>query len=168
MTLQGNKMKNGYSQLTLDLASINKIYKVLSELATSKADTESQKVIDILNIPGLELHTTLMYDKRDPDIIPGINRKTYKASVTGVERLGRVGGKHYALVLLVDSDAIQERFLELKKLGFQHSFPDLKLHVSLHYGDQVDLAYPLVKEAFDKGLLPKEITFGGEAWNACR
>lgn len=161
-------MKQGYSQLTLDLTSVNQIYKSLQGLATSKADTDSQKVIDILNIPGLELHTTLMYDKRDPDIIPGITRKTYKAVITGVERLGRVGGGYYALVLMVDSDEVQARFQELLKLGFQHSFPDLKLHISLHYGDQVDMAYPLVKEAFEKGLLPKEVTLGGECWNACR
>lgn len=161
-------MKQGYSQLTLDLGSVNKIYKALSELVTSKADTESQKVIEILNIPGLELHTTLMYDKRDPDIIPGINRNTYKATITGVERLGRVGGSYYALVLLVDSDGVQGRFKELLDMGYQHSFPDLKLHISLHYGDQVDMAYPLVKEAFEKGLLPKEVTLGGECWNACR
>ncbi|QDH47172.1 hypothetical protein PQC07_gp224 [Aeromonas phage D3] len=161
-------MKFGYSKLMLDLGSASRIRKAAMKVIEGTEKEKDQAVLDVINIPATELHATLMYDKRNPDIIPDTNRASYKAKVTGVERLGTPGGNYYALVLLCESEGITKRHEELLEQGFKHSWPDLKIHVSLNYGDQVTVAYPIIKEAFEKGYLPTEVTLGAECWNECR
>lgn len=85
-----------------------------------------------------EMHMTLMYDQSNP--IPAHAIKSfskpeveYLATVTGVGVLGKEGSEYRAVVLHLDSDAIQERFDELS-IFMTHSFPDFKAHVSLVYG----------------------------------
>lgn len=160
-------MGQGYSCLKLDLATVvsiqNAVMKMLSE-----EDNKNDEVLKVINIPSDELHCTLMYDKRDPEINPGANNKTYKCKLTGVEKLGTVGGKYYSMVLILESEEVQQRHQDLLAKGYQHSFPDLLLHVSLNYGSDVDVMFPHIKAAFDKGLLPKVVHLGMETWNKCK
>lgn len=160
-------MKQGYSQLQLDLASKVKIRNALLKAAEGTEQEKDEKVQQLINIPYGELHCTLMYDKRDPDLNPNPTGKVYKAKITGIERLGTPGGKHYALVLLLESETVQERFTQLKELGYEHSWDELKLHISLHYGADVNVLYPVLQSAYEKKLLPKVVTLGMEAWNEC-
>lgn len=159
----------GYSQVTLSLNSGVALAKSLREGIEDLSEEERIAANDVaLNIASNELHATLMYDKSDPDLDPGVNRDSYKAEITGVERLGNPEGRHYALVLLLDSPELQTRFKELQDLGFEHSWPDLKVHLSLNYGDQSELSYPVVKKLFEQGKLPKELTLVNECWNECK
>lgn len=167
-------MGAGYASFQMDLKSaveINTaIQKELSKL-TETSEEFHQNLGARLNLSKIvdnDLHATLMYDKRDPDISPGINRKTYKAKVINVERLGTPGKPFYALVLTVESAEIQNRFKELLELGFEHSFPELKIHVSLMYGDGTELCHQFVKKLFDEGKLPETITLGNEQWTECK
>ena len=94
--------------------------------------------------------------------------KENKAKVIDVEKLGVPGKQFYALVLTLESEEIQKRFKELLELGFEHSFPELKLHCSLYYGDGTELCYKFMKRLFDEGKLPEYITLCNENWNACK
>lgn len=161
-------MKQGYSQLQVDLASKVKIYTALKKMIEGTDQEKQEEVQKLINIPAGELHCTLMYDKRDPDLNPGYVNKVYKATVTGVERMGTPGGKYYSLALILECDEIQERFKALQEIGFEHSWPDLKLHISLNYGSDVNVMYQIVKDAFDQGKLPSTIRLGLEAWNECK
>lgn len=157
----------GYSQLVVSVKSASEIHKALDRVLKDNPEKYVGQEEFIVNIPNHELHATLMYDKSNPNLDPGINREVYKARVTGVDRLGIPGKPYYALVLLLESDAIQKRFKELQDIGYEHSFPELKIHVSLHYGDSVDIGLPIAQEAFERQLLPEEITLGCETWEVC-
>lgn len=158
-------MGMGYAQLVVDVKSASDMVVAIKKFLKDHPDEE---IWDLINITNNELHATLMYDKRDPDIDPGFNYNTYKATVTGFEKLGNPNGNYYALVLLLECEAIQERFRTLLDKGFEHSFPDLKIHVSLNYGSQTDIAARVLKKMWDQGLFPKTITLGGETWNECK
>jgi hypothetical protein len=57
----------------------------------------------------------------------------YKANIVGVEPLGEVTSKWFAVVLMLECEELVERFKELEKIGFKHSHETLKLHTSLKY-----------------------------------
>lgn len=159
----------GYSQMTLSLASITKLIKALRN---GLEDFDKDQMVAAndaaLNIASNELHVTLMYDKSDPEIDPGVNRDSYPAKIVGVERMGDPTGGYFALALILDCPGMQKRFKELQELGFQHSFPDLKTHISLNYGKETDVIYDAVKRIFEAGKLPEEITLVNESWNEAR
>lgn len=159
----------GYSQLTLSISSAAKICKALREGLEDFSKEEMTEGNDVsLNIASNELHATLMYDKRDPDIDPGVNRESYQGTITDVTKLGNPNGEYYALVLEVDSPGVQKRFKELQELGFEHSWPDLRVHISLNYGSATETAYSVVKRIFEQGKFPGEITLVDECWNKCK
>ena len=161
-------MGAGYASFQMDLKSAVAINTAIEKEEIKCADDFHEKLATKINIVANDLHATLMYDKRDPDINPGINRKSYKAKVINVEKLGVPGKQFYALVLTLESEEIQKRFKELLELGFEHSFPELKLHCSLYYGDGTELCYKFMKRLFDEGKLPEYITLCNENWNACK
>ena len=159
----------GYSQMTLSLNSVSKLLKALRTGLEEFDENEMVAANDAaLNIASNELHVTMMYDKSDPDIDPGVNRDQYPAKITGIEKLGNPDGGYYALVLLLDCPDAQRRFKELQDLGFSHSFPDLKVHISLNYGSETEIVYPVLKKLFDAGKLPEEVVLVDETWNPSR
>lgn len=159
----------GYSQMTLSLNSASKLIKSLRE-GVEDFDKDMMLAANdaALNIASNELHVTLMYDKSDPEIDPGVNRDQYPAKIVGVEKMGNPTGGYYALALILDCPGMQKRFKELQELGFHHSFPDLKTHISLNYGSETDVIYEAVKRIFDAGKLPEEIMLVDESWNESR
>lgn len=123
------------------------------------------EVLKTLGVDGIEahkMHVTLMYDKSDPDIDLEHNKdKAFKATVTGVERLGEKGSEWEAIAFSLDSPDLCKRHEVLKDAGFKHSFSNYKCHMSLVYKpaiddfDKIDLINVL------KGF-PKTLTFYNE------
>lgn len=135
----------GYCSLTLDKSQAKEIVKVM-------------KMAGMECLPASDLHCTLMYDVRDPDIKLLKNDKVYRATVKSVGVLGD------AIVLHLDSPSIQQRHKELKNAGYKHSYPSLKVHMSINYnpksGDE-DLLKLLVQL---KGI-PSVLKFGNEKFS---
>lgn len=144
----------GYAELHVDLASGTKLYNVIVPACEG---------LDL--IPLNKLHSTLMYDESDPDIVPSLSNKVYKAKIAGVKMLGKVGSKWRACVLLLESEAVLERHEELVKEGFKHSYDGLMLHVSLVYGTDAEVAFPIVEQLFAEKKLPESITLCSETWD---
>lgn len=132
----------GYCSLKLDPTQAKEIVKTM-------------KLAGMECLPAKDLHITLMYDESNPDIKMLKNTKTYTAKVKSVGLLGD------AIVLHLESPSIQARHKELKNAGFSHSYPSLKVHMSINYnpksGDE-DLLGLLVKL---KGI-PPVLKFGNE------
>lgn len=148
----------GYGELLVDLGSGDKIHQAFEGLLP-----EGVQVMGIN-----KLHATIMYDVRNPDITPSKSNKVYKCKVTGVDQLGDVGSKWAAAVILLECDELQARFKELLSEGFEHSYPDLMIHVSLSYGQDTAEILPILKTLFDEGKLPKTITLCNETWTPCK
>lgn len=88
--------------------------------------------LNILNLhPAEKLHTTIMYDESNPTIDTPDPQKVYRAEITTPEVLGE--GEWQGLVLNLHSAEVQQRFTQLQTMGYRHSYPDLKLHISLKY-----------------------------------
>src|SRR6478609_931204 len=114
---------NGFVALKLDATQgkeINKIFKT----AGLKCLTPSK------------YHVTVMYDESDPEIELLKNSKSYTATITGVERLGKKGAKYEAIALILKSPEIEKRHKELKNAGFKHKYPDIKVHMSIFRYDE--------------------------------
>lgn len=150
----------GYSELQVDLKSGIKLSKVINKF-------EEQLDTELKVIPINKLHATLMYDVRNPDIYPSKSNKVYRAKVVGVDKLGDDSSKWNAAVLLLECKEVKDRFKQLLNEGFQHSYDDLLIHVSLSYGDATGLIYPLLEKAFAAGELPEYITLCNETWDSC-
>lgn len=146
---------HGYAELHVDLSSGTKLYKDIIPAVGEDADL----------IPVNKLHATIMYDERNPDIIPSVSNKVYKGKIVGVEMLGKVGSKWRSCALILESEGVLERHKELVKEGFKHSYDDLLLHVSLVYGTDSEVAYPVIKQLFDEKKLPESITLCAETWD---
>lgn len=135
----------GYASLKLDKAQAKEIIKVM-------------KMAGMECLPASDLHCTIMYDESNPDIKLLKNTKVYKAKVKSVGLLGN------AIVLHLDSPGIQQRHKELKNAGYKHSYPSLKVHMSINYspkpGDE-DLLKLLVQL---KGI-PSVLKFGDEKFS---
>lgn len=148
----------GYCELQVDLNTGIKIQKAIDS-------AEVEQPLDL--IPANKLHATIMYDERNPDIFPSKSKSVYKAKVKGVKTLGEPGSKWYAAALVLESPAIQNRFKQLLDEGFQHSYDDLLLHVSLCYGKDTDILAPLLEKLLAEGKLPETITLCNESWESC-
>lgn len=148
----------GYCELQVDLNSGIKIQKALEGI-------ESDTPLDL--IPVNKLHATIMYDERNPDIHPSKSDKLYRTKLVGVKTLGEPGSKWYAAALLLESPEIQARHKQLLDEGFEHSYDDLLLHVSICYGDTTDLVIPYLEKLKSEGKLPETITLCGEVWETC-
>lgn len=138
----------GYCSLKLDTAQAKELHKML-------------KVAGIECLKPSDLHCTLMYDEDDPNIKLLKNSQIHNAKVTGVELLGD------AVALSLESPSIQKRHKELKNAGYKHSYPNLKVHMSINYNPQStdkDLLALLIKL---KGI-PKVLKFGNETFNALK
>lgn len=157
--------KQGYSQLLVTIKSASDLIKSINKINDELEERNPGLSETVVNIAGTELHATLIYDPRNPDLDPGRDQSLHKARIIGVERLGNPSGRHYALVLLLESESIQKRFKELLAKGYEHSYPDLKIHVSIHYGDMTDIAFPVLEQAFKDGKLPETMTLGAETWD---
>lgn len=75
-------------------------------------------------------HCTVMYDKReelDKPLCAIDFEQVFDAHVVEVIPLGD------ALVFTLTSKGINDEFLRLRKAGYQHSFPELMLHMSICY-----------------------------------
>lgn len=149
---------HGYAELHVDLNSATKLYNViLPELG------EVKEVI-----PSNKLHSTIMYDERNPDIVPSFSNKAYKAQIKEVRMLGKVGSKWRSCALILESEGVLERHKDLVKEGFKHSYDDLLLHVSLVYGTEAEVAFPVIEKLFAEKKLPESITLCAETWDSIR
>lgn len=138
----------GFVALKLDAAQgkeINKIFKT----AGLKCLTPSK------------FHVTVMYDESEPEIELLKNTKSYEATITGVERLGKKGSKYEAIALILKSPEITKRHKELKNAGFKHKFPDIKVHMSVLY-QPGETDQDIVELILKLGVLPKTLKFGHE------
>lgn len=139
---------NGFVALKLDATQgkeINKIFKT----AGLKCLTPSK------------YHVTVMYDESDPEIELLKNSKSYTATITGVERLGKKGAKYEAIALILKSPEIEKRHKELKNAGFKHKFPDIKVHMSILYQPK-ETDQDIIELIYKLGVLPKTLKFGQE------
>lgn len=147
----------GYCELQVDLGTGVKLQKLLEPQLTEGMEL----------IPINKLHSTIMYDVRDPDIYPSKSNEVYKAKVVGVKTLGEPGSKWYAAALVLESKEIQARHKKLLAEGFKHSYDDLLLHVSLCYGDTTSLLGPILEQMFADGKLPDQVVLCNETWENC-
>ncbi|AQW88635.1 RNA ligase [Serratia phage BF] len=125
---------------------------------------EIQRIFKIAGVDCLtpsKFHVTVMYDEDEPEIDVLPNDKKYSATITGVERLGKVGSKYEAIALILESFDISQRHKELKNAGFKHKFPDFKCHMSVLYQPS-DTDLDLIELIYKLGVLPEELTFGNE------
>lgn len=150
----------GYAEVMLDINSGLRISKFINKLEEQLGET-----IDA--IPINKLHATLMYDSSNPKIYPTISNAAYKAEVIGVDLLGELGSKWGAAVLLLKCPELIKRFKQLQDMGFNHSYDDLLLHVSLSYGEATSKLWPLLQEADKKGELPSSVVLCKETWSVC-
>ena len=125
---------------------------------------EIQKIFKIAGVECLtpsKFHVTVVYDEEDPEINLLPNDKTYKATITGVERLGKPGGEWEAIALILHSPEIEKRHKELLNAGFKHKYPDFKCHMSIVYKPK-DTDEDLIELIYKLGVLPEELIFGDE------
>lgn len=148
----------GYCELQVDLNTGIKIQKAIDSI-------EQEQPLDL--IPANKLHATIMYDVRDPEIFPSKSDKVYKAKIIGVKALGEPGSKWYAAALELECPAIQKRHKQLLEEGFEHSYSDLLLHVSMCYGKDTDTLVPLLEQLLADGKLPETVTLCNETWESC-
>lgn len=145
-------MGKGYAKLLVDPVDARKIEKAVSPFGVKMMPLE-------------KLHLTLMYDKSNPDIEPGVKKDTrYIAKVTGVEHMGEPGSKWEAVALQLECPELKARHLALRARGFQHSYPDIKLHVSLAYGPQNVKLIPLIEKLITDGKIPNKLHLDRETW----
>lgn len=100
-------------------------------------------------------HCTIMYDERDCDT-PRCDfdpEKVFKATIQSIECLGD------AIAFTMTSKDILDEFFRLKDAGYQHSFPDLKIHMSILY-DFTSLDLELCKMVLGEWM-GRQITFSG-------
>lgn len=138
----------GYCSLKLDKAQAKELHRIL-------------KIGGVECLDPSDLHCTLMYDESNPNIKMLKNTKTYKAKVTGVSKLGD------AIVLDLESPGIKKRHQELKNAGYKHSFPELKIHMSINYDPKStdkDLLELFIKL---KGI-PSVLIFGNEKFESLK
>ncbi|EBV8434164.1 hypothetical protein NFI00_000028 [Salmonella enterica] len=99
----------------------------------SKQEDDLIRDLTLLGIKALpkgKYHCTVMYDKRDEldkplcDIDP---EQVFDAHVVEVKPLGD------ALVFTMTSKDIYDEFRRLREAGYQHSFPELLVHMSICY-----------------------------------
>jgi len=145
-------MGKGYAKLSIDPVDAKKIEKAV-------------KPFGVKLMPLEKLHLTLMYDTRNPDIEPGVKKDTrYIATVTGVERMGEPGSKWEAVALQLKCPELKSRHLALRARGFKHSYPDLKLHVSLAYGTENVKLIPVIEKLIADGKIPNKLHLDRETW----
>lgn len=143
---------NGYAQVKPDSLDAKKIIKALTNAGIKGMDQN-------------ELHVTLMYDKRNPNIDPKASPEArYQARITGIEHMGEPGSKWEAAVLKFDCPNLVGRHMVLRTKGFEHSYPKLNLHMSLGYGPDIVKQIPRLKMMLDKGEFPQTIMLAGERW----
>jgi len=117
MTLKFDGGK-GYASCRLHCDQANSLTKLLRSYG-----------VNIL--PVKDLHVTLMYDEANP-LIP--HKPLYTQYPAHIESIGFLGeGKWAALVLHLDVPSLASRHEHLKTLGFTHSYPEFKPHLSLMY-----------------------------------
>lgn len=110
----------GYSNVTLDKQSSDKIKKVLSDIG----------VTNVIN----RLHVTLVYDRSNPNINFEVDpNKQYKATITDTKAMGEPSSKWYAITLVLDSPELVKRHKDYIDAGFKHSYPQYAPHLSLKY-----------------------------------
>lgn len=154
--------KIGYSALTPIINPNNNVLKAVSDLKLPNG---------LQLIPLSKLHCTLMFDERnikttdDVEIPPTI----YHANVMGVAVLGK------AVVLLLSSDRIMRRHLELIDSGFTYSFDNYAPHMSILYVDkltpessvELERVRVQVQKLLTDKKLPNELYFHDEVWKPC-
>jgi hypothetical protein len=138
----------GFVSLKLDIDQAKEIRKIF-------------KLAGIDCLTAAKFHVTLMQDESNPQINLLQNDSTYKAKITGIERLGKPGGEWEAIVLLLDSPEIEQRHKELLNAGFTHKFPGYKCHMSIVYQPK-DTDEDLIELIYKLGVLPEELIFGNE------
>lgn len=145
-------MGKGYAKLLVDRTDAKKIEAAV-------------KPFGVKLMPLDKMHLTLMYDKSNPDIDPGVKKDTrYIAKVTGVEHMGEPGSKWEVVALQLECPELKARHLALRARGFKHSYDDLKLHVSLAYGPENVKLIPLIEKLLADGKLPSHIHLDRETW----
>ncbi len=153
------KMKNlGYCELQVDLGSGMKLVKAIQDKLGAEIDI----------IPVNKLHATIMYDVRNPDVEPSKSDKVYKAKVIGVKEMGESTSRWHAAALILECEPVQDRHQKLKDEGFEHSYPDLLLHVSISYGEATGIVLPALEEMLKEGKLPGTLVLCNETWDSCK
>lgn len=129
--MERTEIRVGYVSLKVALHDGTALYKeILNESYDGK------------QLSPHELHMTLMYDSTNPiptRAIPAVSKASeeYEATIMGIDLLGEIGSKYRAVVVLLESPGIRQRFDELSVL-MTHSFEEFKPHVSLIYGASED------------------------------
>lgn len=115
--------------------------KGLGYVSAALDTNDQQKVVDLLTEMGItgtikpeKLHITLMYDESNSVLTTAFADRKFSAKVTGTERLGEAGSKWESIAVTFDCVEAQAFHREMKTLyGMEHSYPELKLHMSLKY-----------------------------------
>ena len=108
-------------------------------------------------LPKGKYHCTVLYDKReelDKPLCDIDSEQVFNAYVVEVKPLGD------ALVFTMTSKDILDEFQRLTEAGYQHSFPDLLIHMSITYTFS---AYDKLKvEQFMGKWIGRNIQFSNE------
>lgn len=131
---------------------------------SSESRTNLYKAVSDTGISDLldpkKYHITLMYDRANPTFdVPYIN-EWHNARVIGAELFGPNSD---TLVLTLDSKTITRRHDYLKRLGYRHSYPDYRPHITVKLGASVDDLNKL-RSAINTGAFDDNYEFGKEDW----
>lgn len=143
-------MSKGYASVKITQESASELEKLF-------------KLAGVSTMPKNKFHITLMYDVTNPEIDVTPKDRRYTAKVTGVERMGKRGSKWEAIALTLSCPELEARHRELKSMGFKHSYPTFKCHMSIAYKPKVS-DIDLVNLLFKLGNIPEKIHFSNETW----
>lgn len=107
-------------------------------------------------MPKGKLHVTVCYDQsgKDSILVDIPKSNVYKATITGFKVLGK---NNDIIAMTLASDEIQALHNELKEAGYEHSFPELLIHMSIAYDLDYKDIYLLTK--LFRTLIGTELTF---------
>lgn len=112
-----------------------------------------------------DYHATLMYDKRrslDKPLTFIDPSKQFLGTITGIKEMGiRNGRVIKAMALEIASGDLAEEFERLKRVGYEHSYPEFVPHVSLAYDLDYYAADRLRRQL--RNLIGHQIIFHQEA-----
>lgn len=133
LTAQKVAMERGAASSCVSVKPSGYVCLNVAEKAAAKLHTFLKGLGLSSCVPAADMHTTLVYDKSNPVLNAQPDHSAHTVKIKGVKRLGEPGSKWEAIVLELDAPTVVQRHMELRQLGFKHSYPAYIPHLSVCY-----------------------------------
>ena len=151
LTLNESFNKGGYCCVKPSEEVANEIYNWV---------TKTCKFHDNID-PANEYHATLIYDKRNKQFDISEPKEEYIASVSGADLFGE---EKNVLVLLLDSEDLQNRNKELIDAGYESTYPKYKPHITIKKESNQNELKTVEKNLKDLNSIIGNISLTNENW----